>query len=120
MMSKDDHRSKIPPRPFVAADQGSDDPAELKRIAERNRLIIQVMEISAKQRHLESLQIGLTLEVNRLAVTSDPNLPGLRAQLKTVEDQLHRLAVQRDWLTGNLAEIDGAIALPVDPNASSN
>jgi hypothetical protein len=120
MMSKGDHRPKIPPRPFVASDQGSDDPTELERIAERNRLIIQVMEINAQRRHLESLQTGLTLEVSRLAMTSDPHLPGLRAQLKTVEEQLYRLAVQREWLTGHLAEIDGAIGPAMTPNESRN
>ena len=120
MMSEADHKPKHPFQPFVAADQGGDDPAELKRIAERNRLIVQVMEINAKQRHLESLRIGLNLEVNRLAAAADPHLTGLQAELKAVEEQLHRLAVQRAWLTGNLAEIDGATEPPVDPNVSSN
>jgi hypothetical protein len=53
-------------------------------------------------------------------MTSDPHLPDLRAQLKTAEEQLYRLAVQREWLTGHLAEIDGAIGPPMTPNESRN
>jgi len=120
MMSEADHKPKTPPRPFVAADQGGDDPAELKRIAERNRLIIQVMEINAKQRHLESLQNGLSLEVNRPAAAAGAHFLALQAQLKTVEEQLHRLAVQRAWLAANLAEIDGAAEPPAGPDVSRN
>ncbi len=112
MMSEADHKPKTPPRPFVAADQGGDAPAELQRIAERNRLLVQTMEINAKQRHLESLQIGLTLEVNRLDAAKDAlmaaDLSGLRARLSEVNDQLRRLAAQREWLVSTLAEIDAA------------
>ncbi len=112
MMSEADHKPKTPPRPFVAADLGGDAPAELQRIAERNRLLVQTMEINAKQRHLESLQIGLTLEVNRLDAAKDAlmaaDLSGLRARLSEVNDQLRRLAAQREWLVSTLAEIDAA------------
>ena len=124
MMSEADHKPKGPPRPFVAADQGGDTPAELQRIAERNRLLVQTMEINAKQRHLESLQIGLTLEVNRLEASKDAlrpeDLPELRARLNEVNDQLRRLGKQRDWLVSTLAEIDGAPRPQADPGSERN
>lgn len=124
MMSEADHKPKIPHRPFAAAEQGGDDPAELHRIAERNRLIIRTMEINAKQRHLESLQIGLTLEVNRLEASKDAlmpeDLPDLRTRLSEVNDQLRRLAAQREWLVSTLAEIDGAAGPFVGPSGDGN
>ena len=124
MMSKADHKPKVPPKPFMAADQGGDTPADLQRIAERNRLIVQTMEINAKQRHLESLQIGLTLEVNRLEASKDvlavADLPGLRARLNEVNDQLRRLGTQREWLVSTLAEIDGAPGPSAGPSGDRN
>ena len=124
MMSKADHKPKVPPKPFVAADQGGDTPADLQRIAERNRLLVQTLEINAKQRHLESLQIGLTLEVNRLKASEVAlmvdDLPGLRARLTEVNDQLQRLGKQRDWLVSTLAEIDGAPRPQADPSSERN
>jgi len=109
MMAESDHTPKPPVRPFAASDQGGDSPAELARIAERNRLIVQVMEIDAKQRHLDAMQNGLKLEVNRLSKVPDDKLVGLQAQLRDVEAQLRRLASQREFLSASLAEIDGGI-----------
>jgi len=68
------------------------------------------MEIDAKQRHLDSMQIGLALEVHRLESKPDAHLAGLQRQLRDVEAQLRRLRAQRDWLAAGLAEIDGAAA----------
>jgi hypothetical protein len=115
MMSEATPKPKRPLPPFIAADNVDQNPAELARIAERNRLIVQVMEINAKQRHLESLQIGLTLEVNRLQKGTDPHLTELTKKLNDVEAQLRRLTSQRDFLETSLAEIDGNPIPPTGP-----
>lgn len=117
MMSEADQKPKPPSPPFVAADRADKDPAELQRIAERNRLIVQVMEINAKQRHLESLQLGLKLEVNRLQAAPDAQLAELTVKFKDVEAQLRRMAAERDFLETSLAEIDGRPAPPPEPAA---
>ncbi len=107
MMSETDRKPKPPSRPWAAADQGGSDPAELARIAKRNDLIVQIMEVNAKQRHLESLQIGLTLEIERPRAAPDAHLLELTARRHDVDAQLRRLAAQRDFLETGLAVIDG-------------
>jgi hypothetical protein len=114
-MASGDNQFHKPPN-SGAADMGGDKPAELERIAERNRLIVQMMEIAAKQRHLESMQVGLNLQVNRLQESPSAAVDDLREQLKNVDLQLLRLQAQRDFLAASLAEIDGVV--PPPPPAS--
>jgi hypothetical protein len=115
MMSEADRKPKPPSRPWVAADQGDHDPVELARITKRNQLIVEIMEVNAKQRHLESLRIGLTLEIERPQVTQDAPIMKLTARLQDVDAQLRRLAAQRDFLETGLAEIDGHPMPPAGP-----
>jgi hypothetical protein len=100
------------------------DEQELARIAERNRLIVQVMEINAKQRHLESLYVGLSLELELVQrAAGEPGATeaqreaasGLRAQHEAQRRQLEKFAVEREWLDRMLAELDGAVLPTFDP-----
>jgi hypothetical protein len=94
------------------------DGQEQARIAERNRLIIQVMEINAKQRHFESMHLGIKLQLDHSRQSFVPGAHDTEAQLKTIgglEEKfnkltrvLEKLNVERAWLETALAEIDGA------------
>lgn len=101
-----------------------DDAREEARIAERNQLILRVMEIDAKRRHFESLSIGLAIEAEhakRLASAPDPTqarrdaAEGLTKQFELLTRQLEKFAVEREWLDRMLAELDGAAPPTRDP-----
>jgi hypothetical protein len=101
-----------------------DDAREDARIAERNRLILRVMEIDAKRRHFESLSIGLALEAehaSRQAEKPDATpaqreaAAGLKQQFELLTRQLEKFAVEREWLDRMLAELDGAAPPTRDP-----
>jgi hypothetical protein len=100
-------------------DHQEPDAQELARIAERNRLIVRVMEINAKQRHLESLYVGLSLELEfaqRAAGEQGAEaIAGLKAQHEAQRRQLEKFAVEREWLDRMLAELDGAVLPTFDP-----
>jgi hypothetical protein len=115
MREPDDHPESTPPSP---------DACELARIAERNRLIEQLMEIDARQRHCESLYVGISLEVEharhaaaRSGATQAQRdaAAGLKAQFDTLRRQLERFAAEREWLDRMLAEFDGAAPPRHDP-----
>lgn len=115
MQEPDDHREP---------QDGQADAPELARIAERNRLILRVMEIDAKQRHLESLFTGLSLELElaqratgKAGATQAQRetADGLKEQHEAARRQLEKFAVEREWLARILAELDGAVPPTVDP-----
>jgi hypothetical protein len=103
---------------------GQADAQELARIAERNRLILRVMEINAKQRHLEALFTGLSLELDLVSRAAGmagateaqrETAAGLKQQHDAAWRQLEKLAVEREWLARMLAELDGAVPPTADP-----
>jgi hypothetical protein len=115
MREPDDRQGREAPPP---------DAEDLARIAERNRLIERVMEIDAKRRHLESLSIGISLELDharRLADVPEATqaqremAAGLGEQSKVLRQQLEKFAVEREWLARMLAEFDGAVPPAIDP-----
>jgi len=83
---------------------------EHQRLAQRNRLIVQVMEINAKQRSLENTHLGVKLELD-LARRSEPQSQAtndLEALQLDLSQRLEKLTLERDFLEVALAEIDGA------------
>jgi hypothetical protein len=106
---------------FIGADRSKDwglnprgqdevDPVEHRRLADRNRLIVQVMEVNAKQRSVENMHLGVKMELD-LARRNEPKgaaAAGLEATLMDLTQKLEKLVLERDFLEVALAEIDGA------------
>lgn len=94
------------------------DPAEQSRVAGRNRLIVQVMEVNEKQRHYESIYLGVKLELDharRAAASGNQEsaeqasmISELDRKYKDLTGVLEKLVAERDFLEVALAEIDGA------------
>lgn len=118
MMAASDDRSKPSRSKEWGLNDGSTpelDPQEQKRVVERNQLIVKVMEINAKQRHAESLHLGVKLELDHAKRTLSESdsaqvqaAEALEVRFKELTDILEKLVAERDFLEVALAEIDSA------------
>ena len=121
-MREPDNKSPSGSRPSASSRSSVDlDDRELARIAERNRLIVKVMEINEKQRHYESRHLGLKLQLEharRDAGGPDEteeqreHIASLATKFRELSHQLEKFAAERHWIENMLAEIDGAVAPP--------